>query len=108
MPSYICVRLDWNNANKVNSSYLVYVDTVAPISACSSSGGAGYILALDQSSYESITQAYTGSSSGADAYFGTLDYVLVGEGFGYSLILFFLGLTVGLIARLVSRMRSPR
>jgi hypothetical protein len=108
MAAYICVRVDWTNANKVNGSYLVFVDTVSPISSCASSGGAGYILAVDQSSYQSITQAYTGSSSVADAYLGTLDYVFIGEGFGYTLSLFFLGLTFGLIARLVSRMRSPR
>lgn len=107
MASYVCVRVDWTTANKVNGSYLVYVDIVAPITGCASSGGAGYILGLDQTSFNYISQTYTGSSGSSDA-LGTFNYVLVGEGFGYTLILFFLGLTIGVISRLVSRMRSPR
>jgi len=107
MASYVCVRVDWTNANKVNGSYLVYVDTVAPITGCASSGGSGYILGLDQTSFDFIKQTYTGSSS-SSIDLGTLDSGLVGEGFGYTLVFFFLGLTIGFISRLVSRMRSPR
>lgn len=106
---YVCLKVDWTNANKVNGDYRVFVDPVIDNNpSCTDS----YVLALDETDFNRISTQTGFTSTVSTPSVFNIDWNtfepntdLISYGFLASLFWYGLGAFFGLAIALV---RKPR